>query len=175
MLVGVGRAVLLARDVGPLARKTGVELEPFLQAALGVGKDRLGGALGLAHAAVDAFVGVDDQHHFALVETIDRADLDAVHIFAFDAGVGDDVGHVFALPLAASLCRRAHRVNAQLRVTGPRLGGGAAPLGKAEDAENAHPAVERKRDGAADADVLARLFDAFAVDADIAGFYHRLG
>src|SRR5438067_13912489 len=40
VLVGVGRAVLLARDVGPFGGEIGVELEPFLEAALGIGKDR---------------------------------------------------------------------------------------------------------------------------------------
>src|SRR4051812_44863805 len=111
MLVGVGRAVLLARDIGPLGGAVGVELEPFLEPPFGVGKDRLGRAFGLAHAAIDAFVGVDDQHHFALVEAIDGADLDAVHVLAFDAGVGDDVGHWSAAPLAASLGRGSASVN----------------------------------------------------------------
>src|SRR4051794_40726618 len=65
MLVGVGRAVLLACDVRPLRRKFGVELGPFLEPAFRIGKDRLGGAFGLAHSAIDALVGVDDQHHLA--------------------------------------------------------------------------------------------------------------
>ena len=54
MLVGVGGAFLLAGDVGPFGRVSGIELEPFLEPAFGVGKDRLGRALGLADAAVDA-------------------------------------------------------------------------------------------------------------------------
>src|SRR5919112_5310244 len=106
MLVGVGRAVLLAGDIRPAGGEIGVHLEPFLKAALGVGKDRLGRALGLADAAVDALVGVDDEHVLALVEAIDRAHLDAIHIFAADAGIGDDVGH-WLLPEPESLVAAA--------------------------------------------------------------------
>jgi hypothetical protein len=36
---------------------------------------------------------MDDEHVLALVETIDRAHLDTVHIFALDAIFRDDVGH----------------------------------------------------------------------------------
>src|SRR5687768_14539882 len=93
MLVGDVWAVLLARDVRPLGRIGRVELEPGLEAAFGIGKDRLGRAFGLAHAAIDAFARVDDEHVLALIEAVDRANLDAVHIFAADAGIGDDVGH----------------------------------------------------------------------------------
>jgi hypothetical protein len=40
---------------------------------------------------------VDDQHILALVEAIDGADLNAVHVFAFDAIVVDDIGHLHTL------------------------------------------------------------------------------
>jgi hypothetical protein len=36
---------------------------------------------------------MDDQHVLALVETVDRADLHAVHILAAYASLCDDVGH----------------------------------------------------------------------------------
>jgi hypothetical protein len=36
---------------------------------------------------------MDDQHVLALVEAVHGADLDAVGIFALDAGFSDDVGH----------------------------------------------------------------------------------
>src|SRR5215210_764205 len=75
VLVGVGRAVLLAGNVRPLRRERRVELEPLFEPALGVGQDRLGRAFGFAHAAIDAFVGVDHEHVLALVEAVDRADL----------------------------------------------------------------------------------------------------
>ena len=50
-------------------------------------------AFRLADAAVDADLRIDDEHVLALVEAIDRADLHAVHEFAFDAGFGDDISH----------------------------------------------------------------------------------
>src|SRR5207253_3949994 len=55
--------------------------------------DRLDRAFRLAHPAIDALVGMDDQHVLAFVEAIDRAHLDAIHILTADAGFGDDVGH----------------------------------------------------------------------------------
>jgi hypothetical protein len=48
-------------------------------------------------AVIDALVGVDYQHVFALVEAIHGADFDAVHVFAFDAIVVDDIGHMHTL------------------------------------------------------------------------------
>jgi hypothetical protein len=41
---------------------------------------------------------VDDQHVLTLVETIHGADLDAVHVLALDAVLGDHIGHGSALP-----------------------------------------------------------------------------
>jgi hypothetical protein len=36
---------------------------------------------------------MDDEHVLALVETIDGAHLDAIGVFALDAGLSDDVSH----------------------------------------------------------------------------------
>jgi hypothetical protein len=36
---------------------------------------------------------MDHQHVLALVEAIDGADLNAIGVFAFDAGFSDDVSH----------------------------------------------------------------------------------
>src|SRR5262245_34044584 len=91
--VGVGRRRAFTRDVRPLAGEVGVDLQPLLRLAVGVGQDRLGRALGLAHAAVDALVRMDDEHVLALVEAVDGADLDTVHVLALDAVFGDDVSH----------------------------------------------------------------------------------
>ena len=79
--------------LGQALRVVAVELQPLLGLGLGVGQDRLDRAFRLAHAAVDALVGVDDQHVLALVEAVHGADLDAVHVLAPDAGFGDHVGH----------------------------------------------------------------------------------
>jgi hypothetical protein len=40
---------------------------------------------------------MDDQHILALVKAVHGADFDAVHVFAFDAIVVDDVGHLDTL------------------------------------------------------------------------------
>jgi hypothetical protein len=36
---------------------------------------------------------MDDEHVLALIEAVDGANLDAVHVFALNAIVRDDVGH----------------------------------------------------------------------------------
>src|SRR5690242_17225627 len=56
--IGVRRRRALAGDIRPLHGKFGVHLEPLFGLAVRVGNDRLGRALGLAYAAVDAFVGM---------------------------------------------------------------------------------------------------------------------
>ena len=92
-LLGVGGRVALDRDVWPGRRIFRVYFQPLIEVGLGVRLDRLGRAFGLADAAVDALVGVDDEHVLAFIEAVDGANLDAVHVFAADAVVRDDVGH----------------------------------------------------------------------------------
>jgi hypothetical protein len=65
----------------------------FSRPGSGVGLDRLGRAFRLAHAAIDALVGMDDEHVLAFIEAVDRTHLDAIHVLALDAIVGDDIGH----------------------------------------------------------------------------------
>jgi hypothetical protein len=36
---------------------------------------------------------VDDEHILAFIETVHRTDLDAVHVFALNAALIDDIGH----------------------------------------------------------------------------------
>src|SRR3954451_18309840 len=94
VLVGVLRRGPLPGDVGPSpVGVLPVQLRPLLGLGLGVGQDGLGRALGLADAAVDALVGVDDEHVVALVEAVDRADLDAIHVLVLYASLGDHAGH----------------------------------------------------------------------------------
>src|SRR4051812_29298174 len=115
--VGVGRRRALAGDVGPLAGKVGVQLEPLLRLAVGVGQDRRRRAFGLAHAAVDALVGVDHQHVFAFVEAVDRTHFHAVHVLALDAVFGNDVGHerIIGLPATTPVNTSRQRVAATAR------------------------------------------------------------
>ena len=70
-----------------------------------LGQDCLCRTFRLAYAAVDALVGMDDQHVVALVETIDGAHFDAIHIFALDAIVSDHIGHD-DVPVAAGFSRK---------------------------------------------------------------------
>src|SRR5882724_11382566 len=55
--------------------------------------DRVDRALGNAHRAIDAFVGIDGQEVRTFAEAIDGTYVNAVGIFAADAGFGNDVGH----------------------------------------------------------------------------------
>ena len=67
--------------------------QPFFGFGLGVGQNRPWRALGLANPTINALVGVDDQHIFALVEAIYGANFHAIHILTAYTGFGDDVGH----------------------------------------------------------------------------------
>src|SRR5687768_6195576 len=58
-------------------------------------KNRGHRALGLAGAAVDAFIRVDEEHLLAFVDAVDRTDVDARFVLDADTGFGDDVRHVF--------------------------------------------------------------------------------
>src|SRR5438552_755111 len=92
-VVGIGRRFALAGDIGPAFGVLPVDFDPFLHAALGVGQDRLDRTLRLADTAIDAFVGMNDQHVGADIEAVDRTYLDAIHVFALDAGFSHRVGH----------------------------------------------------------------------------------
>jgi len=51
---------------------------------------------GLTCTTVDAFVGVDIELIFALIDAIDRANLDAAAVLRLEAGLDDDVGHGYS-------------------------------------------------------------------------------
>jgi len=93
--VCVGKGRSFGCEVRPFIRLLPIQLEPFLQAGLWIGFDGIDGAFRLAHAAVDALVGVNDEHVLAFIETIDGAYLDAIGVFALDAFVVDNIGHAF--------------------------------------------------------------------------------
>jgi hypothetical protein len=46
---------------------------------------------------------VNDEHVLAFIEAVDWTDLDAVHVFALDAVVGDDVSHRVSFSPGAAL------------------------------------------------------------------------
>ena len=51
----------LLRDVGPFLGEFPILLDPRLGTIVGIGQDGLDRAFRLANAAIDAFVGVDDE------------------------------------------------------------------------------------------------------------------
>ena len=65
----------------------------LLEPRLGVGLDGVHRAFRLADAAVDALVGMDDEHVLAFVEAVDGTDFHAVRELALDAVLVDDIGH----------------------------------------------------------------------------------
>src|SRR6266700_8292457 len=83
--LGIGRRFFLGRDVGPNLREIRVEGQILLKPGLGVRLDRLDRTFRLANAAVDALVGMNDEHVGALVEAVHGANLHAIHLLAFDA------------------------------------------------------------------------------------------
>ena len=91
--LGLGQRILLDRDIRPDAGIFRVDLQPLIKARLGIRLDRLGGTFRLADAAIDAFVGMDDEEVFAFLEAVDRADFHTIGIFAADAIVGHDICH----------------------------------------------------------------------------------
>ena len=82
----------LYRDVGPGLGVFCVDAEPLFETGLGVRFDSLDRAFRFAHAAVDAFVRMNDEHVLAFVEAVHRSDFDAVHQLALDAAFINDVG-----------------------------------------------------------------------------------
>jgi len=97
-LLGVSRGSPFDRNIRPSFCIVCVKLQPLFRARFGIRLDCLDRAFWLAHAAIDAFVRMDDEHVLTLVETIDGADLHAVHQFALDATLVDDVGQLIVLP-----------------------------------------------------------------------------
>src|SRR5262249_36252762 len=78
--LGIRRSRLFGRDIGPDFRKIRIKGEKFFQPRLSIGLYGLNGTFRLADSAIDALVGMDDEHVLAFVEAVDRANLDAIHV-----------------------------------------------------------------------------------------------
>src|SRR6202035_6165931 len=78
-LVRIGWRLALAGYSRPLSGIGRVGFGPSRRAVVAIGDDRLGRALRVAHAAINALTGVDHEHVFTGVEAVNWADLDAVH------------------------------------------------------------------------------------------------
>ena len=90
---GVRRGLLLLRDVWPALGVFGIDFKPLLEPRLTVRLYGLGGAFRFANTAIDALIRMNDEHVLAFVKAIDRANFNAIGIFAFDTGIVDDVSH----------------------------------------------------------------------------------
>jgi hypothetical protein len=81
----------------PLLSQFGIDGDELLLVIRKVifGKDGGNGAFWLAEGAVDAFLGVDDEKIRPFMKAVDRADINAVGIFALDTIFSNDKGHGF--------------------------------------------------------------------------------
>jgi hypothetical protein len=70
-----------------------IEVKPALRYGFAIWNNRFHRAFRLANPTIDAFVRMDHQHVLALVEAINGANFDAIHVLAADTGFGDYVGH----------------------------------------------------------------------------------
>ena len=93
VIAAVGGRHALYSDVGPYLSIVSVYPEPLsIRIVDGVRDDSVHRTFRLAHPAVDAVVGRNDEEVFAFVKAVHWADFDAVHELAFHAGVGDEIG-----------------------------------------------------------------------------------
>ncbi len=96
----ISRRFTLFDDIGPFFGIFGVDFQPFVETRFCVRFDGFRRAFRFTDPTVDAFVRVNDEHILAFIEAIDRANFNAVHIFAFDTVVGDEIGHVRRVSVA---------------------------------------------------------------------------
>src|SRR5947207_8643786 len=97
-LLRVRRGRFFDRNIWPDSFVLSIQRHPFLKPGFAISLDSINGALRFANATVDAFVRMDDEHILALVEAVHGAHLDAVHGFAANAAIVDDVGQLGVLP-----------------------------------------------------------------------------
>jgi len=83
--------------VRPLGRILTIHLLPFFSFGVGIGNNGICGAFRLADTAVNAFIRIDHKHVFALIEAIDRANFNTVHVFAANTGFRDNIRHAINL------------------------------------------------------------------------------
>ena len=91
--IGISGIGLFARNIGPGYGIFSVKFQPAFSRRLAIWNDCLDWAFRLTYSAVDAFIGVNNQHVLTLVETVNGADLHTIHIFAADARFCDNIGH----------------------------------------------------------------------------------
>ena len=94
----VERGRFFDRNIWPDFRVFRIQRQPFLKPRLRVGFYGVHRTFRLTDPAVDAFVRMDHEHVLALVEAIHGAHVHAVHGFAANAALIDDVGQLSVLP-----------------------------------------------------------------------------
>src|SRR5712692_3593212 len=132
-LLPVGRGRFFDDNIWPDFRVFRIQRQPFLKPWFGISLDGIDGTFRFANATVDAFVGMDDEHILALVEAVHGAHSDAVHGFAANAALVDDVGQLGLLPADRSgqlIHRARHRGARSLAENGRR--GDPRPLAGSE-------------------------------------------
>src|SRR5262245_46054896 len=97
-LLRVRRGRFFDRNIWPDSCVFRIQRQPFLKPGFAISLDGIDGAFRFAYATVDAFVRMDDEHVLALVEAVHGAHLDAVHGFAANAAIVDDVGQLSVFP-----------------------------------------------------------------------------
>src|SRR6266487_4841937 len=101
-LLRVGRGRFFDRNLWPDFRVFRIQRQPFLDPWIRIRFYGVHRAFRHANTAVNAFVRMDHKHVLPLVETIHGAHLDAVHDFAANAALIDDVGHSCVLSAVRS-------------------------------------------------------------------------
>ena len=93
-LFPVRRGRFFDRNIWPDFCVFRIQRQPFLKPWFGIRRDCIDGTFRFANATVDAFVGMDDEHVLALVEAVHGTHGDAVHGFAANAAIVDDVSQL---------------------------------------------------------------------------------
>src|SRR5262245_32123242 len=105
-LLRVRRGRFFDRNIWPDSCVFRIQREPFLKPRFAISLDGIDRAFRFANATVDAFVRMYDEHVLALVEAVHGAHFDAVHGFAANAAIVDDVGQLGVLPADAEVDSR---------------------------------------------------------------------
>lgn len=99
IFIGIGRRIFFNCDVGPQLGIFRVDLDPAIHSRFGIGLDGIHGAFRFANAAVNTFIRVDDEEIFPFIKTVYRTNFNTIGVFAFDAIIDDDIGHVRSISL----------------------------------------------------------------------------
>ena len=94
-VIGIRQVGFHAGNAGPAFGKVHVHLDEFDLVGwhIFLGINCVDRALWDAHGAINTLIGIDYQKVGAFAETINRAYVHAIGVFAFDAGLGNYVCH----------------------------------------------------------------------------------